>query len=266
MDVAAEAAVHSAELELQAARVTAATAEALVLTRVASLDAAREALLHAQSDQALPLGRKSLLKAYALWLLVPLAWPGAYLFYLGRDAHCLVHTCTFGGFGLGWLLDGLCMPLYVADHNEPAGHLERAERRLRSWRTPLTLALPATWLVQLAAACLFGAVGANLVPRPLPPLPAALAEMLGVPPLPPSAGATLQLSLCAGLLCAALALRVCLGERAVCCTSGRHEAEAEAAGARNWAAAALKATRPHTWLMAGSARVCWNCCRGLQAT
>ena len=71
---------------------------------------------------------RRLITAYVLWL-----WPfyPFYAMYLGRDMHCLLYTVTFGGFGLGWALDFLAMPLYVADHNEPDGYAERAQARAR---------------------------------------------------------------------------------------------------------------------------------------
>ena len=97
------------------------------------VDAVRSAALSA------PVKPRRLLTAYALWLFTPFIWPGAYLFYLGRDTHCWLHTVTFGGFGVGWLLDLVYIPMYVADFNEPPGYLEAAQNRLRRWWMPLSL-------------------------------------------------------------------------------------------------------------------------------
>ena len=96
-----------------------------------------------------------------LWL-----WPfyPFYAMYLGRDMHCLLYTVTFGGFGLGWALDFLAMPLYVADHNEPAGYAERAQKRHDAWFAWSTLFGPARWLLLATSGVLSGAVAANLVP------------------------------------------------------------------------------------------------------
>ena len=104
---------------------------------------------------------RRLITAYVLWL-----WPfyPFYAMYLGRDMHCLLYTVTFGGFGLGWALDFLAMPLYVADHNEPAGYAERAQKRHDAWFAWSTLFGPARWLLLATSGVLSGAVAANLVP------------------------------------------------------------------------------------------------------
>lgn len=104
---------------------------------------------------------RRLITAYVLWL-----WPfyPFYTMYLGRDMHCLLYTVTFGGFGLGWALDFLAMPLYVADHNEPAGYAERAQKRHDAWFAWSTLFAPARWLLLATSGALSGAVAANLVP------------------------------------------------------------------------------------------------------
>ena len=102
------------------------------------------------------------LTAYALWLFWPF-YP-FYALYLGRDTHCWLYSITLGGLGLGWLVDGLCMPLYVADHNEPEGYLRRAEARHKSWMAATTILIPARWLVLLVAMSVFAILGAYLVP------------------------------------------------------------------------------------------------------
>ena len=102
-----------------------------------------------------------MLTAYMLWL-----WPfyPLYAMYLGRDMHCWLYTVTFGGFGLGWALDGLVIPLYVADHNEAAGYAERAQARHDSWFAWSTLFAPVRWFVLATVAVVSGIVVTNLVP------------------------------------------------------------------------------------------------------
>ena len=60
-------------------------------------------------------GRKDIRTAYLLWLLLPTT--GAHLAYLDRDVHALLHLTLLGGWGLGWLRDGLCMRRYVDTAN-----------------------------------------------------------------------------------------------------------------------------------------------------
>ena len=131
-----------------------------------------------------PLRKRSLVSAYALWLLCPFIWPGAYLFYLGRDTHALLYSSTFGGFGLGWLVDAFYIPLYVRDYNEAPGCLEHAEARLKQRYSLMGLLLaPFTLSIQLLIGIYFGTIGAYLVPRPID-LPKWLhthVQPLGVP-------------------------------------------------------------------------------------
>ena len=117
-----------------------------------------------QGGAALPMpaSPRRYLTAYALWLFWPF-YP-FYALYLGRDAHCWLYSITFGGLGLGWLVDGFCMPLYIADHNEPEGYLERAERRHNAWVTWTTMLFPVRWLVLAVAAGMCALLGAYLVP------------------------------------------------------------------------------------------------------
>eukprot|EP00962_Isochrysis_galbana_P051216 scaffold22594_cov118-Isochrysis_galbana.AAC.1 len=134
--------------------------------RVAQLDLEREA---AVADVAAlrawalaPTTPKRLLTAYALWLLCPF-WP-AYALYLGRDLHCWLYTVTLGGgLGLGWLVDGVCLPWYVADYNEPLGYLAAARRRSASWLTPRTLLLPARLLIMYILCLFFGGMATLLL-------------------------------------------------------------------------------------------------------
>ena len=59
---------------------------------------------------------KSLAFAYFLWTIAPPL--GLHHFYLGRDAHAVLHVLTFGLFGVGWLRDLFCLPRYAAICNE----------------------------------------------------------------------------------------------------------------------------------------------------
>lgn len=140
---------------------------------------------------------RRLVIAYALWLFTPLIWPGAYLFYLGRDTHAVLHTVSLGGFGIGWLLDAFYIPLYVADHNEPPGYLDRVTSGKRGVFSKLfgLLVSPLSLTLQLMLALYCGCVAAYLIPRPfvvpealLPLLPADLRAAL---PLSRVASATL---------------------------------------------------------------------------
>ena len=115
----------------------------------------------ADLDEA-PAAPRRLWVAYALWASWPLLpfYP-AYAFYLGRDDHCWLYAVTFGGFGIGWVVDGFCLPWYVADHNETAagcavGHPSRS--------TVDMLLAPLRWALVVATGCYFGLLGACLVP------------------------------------------------------------------------------------------------------
>lgn len=162
---------------------------------------------------------RRLLTAYALWLCFPLVWPGAYLFYLGRDTQAWLYSVSCGGFGVGWLVDALYIPLYVADYNEPPGFHERLERRpsffgsLCNRFNSLVMA-PMTLTVQLFIALEFGAIAAYLVPRPL-----VLPEPLPRLDKPTSTA----VGFCVGMLAIAVVIKltaVCIG-RTRCVTSWR---------------------------------------------
>lgn len=200
--VTSEASLFAAESSLTVARQTVLDAEALVSVRKKQVvDAHETAMLQANFQP------RRLLVAYALWLFTPLAWPGAYLFYLGRDVHAAVQTVTFGGFGVGWLLDGLLMPLYVADINEPVGYLERAERRHASWWTLSTLLLPVALVMQLAVGLYFGCIAYHLVPTPLV-MPVELSGGAVRWSEPLSESSTGLVTFAAGMLGAALGVRI----------------------------------------------------------
>ena len=194
-------ALRTAEAELEAARRAAATATAHVQAcEKRAADA--HALLNAAKQSALLSARpRRLSTAFLLWLLTPLVWPGGYLFYLGRDAHALLYTVSFGGFGVGWLLDLFFLPLYVADHNEPAGYLDRVQGR--GWLASLggVLLAPFTLALQVLLAVYVGAVAAYLVPRPLV-LPTALAAA------PLSRAQSASVAFCVGMLAVAACVRL----------------------------------------------------------
>ena len=117
--------LKEAEADLQAARQEAAAAQSRVAELERKANDVRVKVSAARSMALLSVRPRRLVIAYALWLFTPLIWPGAYLFYLGRDTHAVLHTVSLGGFGIGWLLDAFYIPLYVADHNEPPGYLDR---------------------------------------------------------------------------------------------------------------------------------------------
>ena len=118
----------------------------------------------ADLDEA-PATPRRLWAVYALWAAWPLLpfYP-AYAFYLGRDDHCRLYAVTFGGFGVGWLVDGFCLPYYVADHNEPAAGCTVGRRWLPSRSTVDLLLAPLRWVLVVATGCYFGLLGACLVP------------------------------------------------------------------------------------------------------
>jgi hypothetical protein len=162
------------------------------------------------SDAALATVRPCrVLTAYALWFFLPFVWPGAYLFYVGRDAQALLHTVSFGGFGLGWLVDAFYIPQYVADHNDEPGYRELAARRLRRWWSPAALALaPLTLLLQWALGTYVGLLGAYLVPRPAAAAAAAAAEDAADARAWLDRSSATTLGMVTGMLAAALALHV----------------------------------------------------------
>ena len=86
-------ALQDAESALAQARQEAEKASGLVQEREKQLADARGAVDAAKRSALIAVAPRSLLKAYALWLFVPFVWPGAYLFYLGRDTHAVLHTC-----------------------------------------------------------------------------------------------------------------------------------------------------------------------------
>jgi DnaJ family protein C protein 22 len=80
--------------------------------------------------------QKSLALAYALCLF---AGPsGLHHFYLGRDAHGVLHALTLGLLGLGWFRDLICLPRYVQMANEDASILAvlRSHKQSRGTRSP----------------------------------------------------------------------------------------------------------------------------------
>eukprot|EP00966_Prymnesium_polylepis_P176467 4084615-Prymnesium_polylepis.1 len=140
-------------------------ATAALAAAQAQLAAARTELETARHDANSHVKPRSLSKAYALWALTPLIWPGGYLFYLGRDTEAMVQTVTFGGYFVGWLCDCLFIPTYVADANEPPHALERARERQRACFSLLTLVAPVRWFIQVVFGITAGLVGVYLLPR-----------------------------------------------------------------------------------------------------
>ena len=55
--------------------------------------------------------------AYLLWFFLGLL--GVHRFYLGHIGVGILYFFTFGGFGLGWIIDALIMPQLVHKANNP---------------------------------------------------------------------------------------------------------------------------------------------------
>ncbi|KAL1515859.1 hypothetical protein AB1Y20_002474 [Prymnesium parvum] len=156
-------AVESLEKELAQATRSVQALEA----RLSAARRERDLASAAATDGVRP---RRLLLAYALWAVSPFSWPGAYLFYLGRDTEAALHTLTFGGFLVGWLADALCLPAYVADANSPTPPREQWASRL-----VVLLLSPARWLLQVVTGTLAGVVFTFVLPRQ------PLAARVGVP-------------------------------------------------------------------------------------
>ena len=164
MELDAAAALADAELQLKQDREKLDLCARAVNESENAVEAARSKL--EQSRLALPdLHKRRLLTAYAMWALLPILWPGGYLFYLGRDTHAWLHTATFGGcFGMGWITDFFYIPIYVADYNEKPGHLSLTQRRIQLRFSWLTLLAPMRWIAHVIIASIAGVVGVNLIP------------------------------------------------------------------------------------------------------
>lgn len=208
-------ALKKAEEELTVARKAVEQAESKVKDATDVYEAAKSSALLAARP-------RRLLTAYALWLFMPLVWPGAYLFYLGRDAHACLHTISFGGFGLGWLLDAFYIPLYVRDHNEPDDYLESIEARHRKWLSFATLLVPIRLALTLLLGMYVGIVGAYLLPRPLA-MPTELASLLGIDPPPPplSRENSAAAGFCLGMLALAFVVTLAMTRFGRTRTTGR---------------------------------------------
>ena len=198
-------ALKAAQDELADARLAASKAEATVKDREQRLSSAQLAVEAARRSALISVSPRKLITAYALWLLLPFVWPGAYLFYLGRDTHAWLHTVSFGGFGIGWALDFFYIPLYVKDHNEPNGYLESVEQRHSRWMSFFgTVLAPGRLTLQLLLGLYCGLIGGYLIPRPLT-VPAELAQLLGIAPPPPLSKAnSAAVGFCVGMFTAAL--------------------------------------------------------------
>ena len=187
----------AAKESLAAAKRAKEEAEKRIADSETEVAAAQRAVEAAKYSALIAVKPRALWKAYALWLFTPLLWPGAYLFYLGRDTHAWLHTVTFGGFGIGWLLDFFYIPLYVADQNEPDGYLEGVERRMsRYFSLDFLLLMPLRLLLILIVGTYFGLIFAYVLPKPLP-----------IDGLTLSTSAAI--SYCVGMLAIALAVKLC---------------------------------------------------------
>tara|TARA_B110000438_G_scaffold303292_1_gene364128 strand:+ start:357 stop:719 length:363 start_codon:yes stop_codon:yes gene_type:complete len=62
-------------------------------------------------------GSKDVVVAYLLWFFLGLI--GGHRFYLGHVGLGILYFFTFGGFGIGWIIDALIMPQLVRQANNP---------------------------------------------------------------------------------------------------------------------------------------------------
>ena len=83
----------AAKESLAAAKRAKEEAEKRIADSETEVAAAQRAVEAAKYSALIAVKPRALWKAYALWLFTPLVWPGAYLFYLGRDTHAWLHTC-----------------------------------------------------------------------------------------------------------------------------------------------------------------------------
>lgn len=63
---------------------------------------------------------KDLTLTYVLWFFLGI--PGAHKFYLGKIGMGFLYMFTFGGFGIGWLIDFFTIPKQVRDANILLAH------------------------------------------------------------------------------------------------------------------------------------------------
>ena len=62
-------------------------------------------------------GSKDIVVAYLLWFFVGIL--GVHRFYLGHVGIGILYLFTFGGLGIGWIIDALIMPQLVHQANNP---------------------------------------------------------------------------------------------------------------------------------------------------
>ena len=62
-------------------------------------------------------GTKDVVVSYLLWFFLGLL--GGHRFYLGHVGLGIVYLFTFGGFGIGWIIDAIIMPQLVHQANNP---------------------------------------------------------------------------------------------------------------------------------------------------
>ncbi|GIQ88750.1 hypothetical protein KIPB_011075 [Kipferlia bialata] len=66
---------------------------------------------------------KNLLLTYVLWAVFSVL--GVHRFYLGKVCSGILFICTFGGFGIWWLVDAFLIPSMVMEVNMANGCIPR---------------------------------------------------------------------------------------------------------------------------------------------
>lgn len=91
---------------------------------------------HSKKPQFVSLAppQKSIFITYLLWLFG--GWFGAHHLYLGRDLQAFTWWSTFGGFGIGWLVEFFQIPSIVRDVNEDPSFIEQFVHKLRTQQKP----------------------------------------------------------------------------------------------------------------------------------
>lgn len=83
--------------------------------------------------------KKTIKKAYRLWLLSGFGWLGLHRFYLNKNKTALLWICTFGLFGMGSLVDLVLLKWLVQRHNmlEELKELLMELKKTTEWKEQL---------------------------------------------------------------------------------------------------------------------------------